>query len=214
MRFGEFWGRIQSGCDGGSRGEASKVRIRDHVHPGADRFLARYRDWWQRRNEPSRCGHCGALRSGLVVQVDLEVSINTKPIADIASTADPRCMVGAVRTRPPHTHRHGGDGCRCRWCGSKAGGIDCPYYPTGVHEHSPSSEKRPRGRAMNRRVGPGLRHVAKCGRHPPSQPAPPCVRTAPWHGRKPPTLSASFRGAFLTIRLKRSCNSWAHTYEI
>ena len=141
---------------------------------------------------PAGAATAAALRSGLVVQVDLEVSINTKPIADIASTADPRCMVGAVRTRPPHTHRHGGDGCRCRWCGSKAGGIDCPYYPTGVHEHSPSSEKRPRGRAMNRRVGPGLRHVAKCGRHPPSQPAPPCVRTAPWHGRKPPTLSASF----------------------
>ena len=111
--------------------------------PGADRFLARYRDWWQRRNELSRFGHCGSTAFG--------ASCSSGPRGVHQHQTDNRHCEYCGSTAygwgcsysPTHTHRHGGDGCRCRWCGSKSGGIDCPYYPTGVHEHSPSSEKVP-----------------------------------------------------------------------
>lgn len=155
-----------------------------------------------------------ALRSELVVQVDPEVSINTKPITDIASTADPRRMVGAVRTRPPTLIATVVMGVVVAGAGANQAASIARIIPRACTSILLPLRRCHRGRAMNRRVGPELRHVAKCGRHPPSQPAPPCVRTAPWHGRKSPTLSASSRGAFLTIRLKRSCNSWARTYEI
>jgi len=110
---------------------------------GADRFLARCREWWQRRNEVSRCGYCGSTAFG--------ANCSSGPRGVHQHQTDYRHCEYCGSTAygwgcsysPTHTHRHGGGGGRCRWCGSRSGGIDCWYYPTGVHEHSPSSESVP-----------------------------------------------------------------------
>jgi hypothetical protein len=110
---------------------------------GADRFLARCRDWWEGRDEVSRCFYCGSTAFG--------ANCSSAPRGVHQHQTDYRHCEYCGSTAyglgcsysPTHIHHHGGGGRRCRWCGSRSTGIDCSYYPTGVHEHSPSSERVP-----------------------------------------------------------------------